>query len=179
MNIIKILDNANKSEVHLARLLILLNLITEKGIKNINGITKLVKLDFFLRYPSYLKRALSYTLSKSAFESISFEYNNIEAHMVRFLYGPWDDKYWLYLNILYAKKLITIHKNGNTININLTDSGVKLSNHFIQDSSFSLIVFRSELLKKYFDKKGAWLKNFIYKYFPEIKYMEYGEVITK
>lgn len=46
--------------IHTARLLILLKeFCGEKNDKKIEGITKLVKLDFLLRYPVYLSKALA------------------------------------------------------------------------------------------------------------------------
>lgn len=179
MNIIEILKNSNKNEAHLARLLILINILTDKGNKPIKGITKLVKLDFLLRYPNFLKRALTKITTQIDYESSIFEYENIESYMIRFLYGPWDDKYRSYLNVLYAKNLIIIYKEKNATNINITDDGVNLSNKLIEIDTFSLLVYRSKLIKKYFDKSGTWLKRFIYKHFPEIKNMEYGEVIVE
>ena len=179
LNIIEVLKNANKDEISLARLLILINILTKEGKNPIKGITKLVKLDFFLRYPNFLKKALSIKSSEIKYDQSVFEYENIESHMIRFLYGPWDDKYRVYLNTLYSKNLINIYKEQNSIKINLSEKGIVQSNQLIKDKNFSLIVLRSKLLKKNFNKSGNWLKNFIYANFPEIKNMEYGEVINK
>ena len=47
------------ADLHIARLLILIGTFSGmKGNKTVNGLTKLAKLDFLLRYPIYLERAL-------------------------------------------------------------------------------------------------------------------------
>ncbi|MEG1452058.1 hypothetical protein [Brevundimonas sp.] len=50
----------NNDGLHLMRLLILLRCADKRGRtpKPVEGITKLAKLDFLLRYPVYLERAL-------------------------------------------------------------------------------------------------------------------------
>lgn len=59
MSILELLNSIEKDELHMARLLILLQAFAgKKGSKAINGLTKLVKLDFLLRYPLYLEYAL-------------------------------------------------------------------------------------------------------------------------
>ncbi len=60
MNLFDLLYELETSDdYHISRLLILLKIFGGKNLKPINGITKLVKLDFLLRYPLYLKEILS------------------------------------------------------------------------------------------------------------------------
>ena len=47
-----------KDDLHLARLLILVDAFEEADKPAIEGITKLAKLDFLLRYPTYFERAV-------------------------------------------------------------------------------------------------------------------------
>src|ERR1041384_107883 len=85
-------------DLHLARLLILLNVFAGRdGTHTVEGLTKLAKLDFLLRYPAYLERAVKARLEgqedERTVERVSvadFERRSIESRMVRFRYGPWD-----------------------------------------------------------------------------------------
>jgi hypothetical protein len=81
--------------LHLGRLLILVDVFAgRRGDQTIEGITKLAKLDFLLRYPAFLERAL---LARNAPEAAAkveeFERNSVEARMVRYKFGPWDHRY--------------------------------------------------------------------------------------
>src|SRR6188768_3489489 len=75
-------------EFHAARLILLLRLC---GTANrIDGLTKLAKLDFFVRYPKFFERAVG---GRAAMAST-------ESSMVRFHYGPWDRRYYHVLSFL-------------------------------------------------------------------------------
>ena len=61
LGLLKAAARAESSDgLHLMRLLILLRCADKRGRmpKPVEGITKLAKLDFLLRYPVYLERAL-------------------------------------------------------------------------------------------------------------------------
>src|SRR5690348_13090158 len=94
----------NNYDLHLARILILISLISGERHKIIKGITKLVKLDFLLRYPTALEQALEYINSPTGNLLIKpHERNSVESKMIRFRYGPWDYRYYEYLAILESK----------------------------------------------------------------------------
>lgn len=76
-------------DYHLARLLLLLDAFTRKGGR-LDGLTKIAKLDFLLRYPVFLerilvKRGLAWPsgLAPDANERLA-----VESRMVRYKYGP-------------------------------------------------------------------------------------------
>src|SRR5687767_8037481 len=64
----------------------------------IHGRTLLAKLDFFLRYPEYLRRAaalLRRPVGEAAMgETYRQETTSVESRMVRYRYGPWDHLYY-------------------------------------------------------------------------------------
>jgi hypothetical protein len=165
-------------ELHMSRLLLILNEFGGDDLIPINGLTKLVKLDFFLRYPLYLEKAL--TKMKINTESLKikdYEYNSVESRMIRYKYGPWDEKYRHYLNLLAAKELIKIELRKRTIYIGITQKGKITSNNINQYDSFKDMTNRAKILKRYFNKSGSNLKEFIYENFPEIINLTYGEKI--
>lgn len=118
--------------VHLGRLLILFNIFSgTSGTSPVNGITKLAKLDFLLRYPLYLKKALEKRNgTKKSIEQINikeYEKKSVESKMIRYRYGPWDFLYNQLINVLVAKGLIQLSKIGNMISFVLSLKGFEIS----------------------------------------------------
>lgn len=168
--------------IHIARLLVLFNVFAgEKGKNSIDGITKLAKLDFLLRYPLYLERALKKrNASLKQIEKIEIkehEKSSVESKMVRFRYGPWDFRYNRLINQLIAIGLIEIKREGKKIRFFLTDKGFKISNQCIKEINFLDLYKRSQLLKSKLDLTATNLMKFIYKTFPEIGSLKLGEEI--
>ena len=107
---------------HMSRLLILIDTIAGKSqLGAVEGITKLAKLDFLLRYPSNLERALSARGVNSRLANVkAFEKGSVESKMIRFRYGPWDFRYRRFLNLLVARGLVHILVSGRTVHIGVT-----------------------------------------------------------
>jgi hypothetical protein len=166
-------------DYHLARLLILLNTISGKKLKTVSGITKLVKLDFLLRYPTVLALALKKSGELSQDVQIEeHEKRNVESKMIRFKYGPWDHRYRLFLAVLEGKGLITIHHINDTPEIQITEAGRSAAVKLSEMDEFSDYTSRSEIIKNiYADYAGTTLARKIYEWLPELSAMQYGEVI--
>ena len=85
MDIVHALAALERSpELHTARLLILLNAFASDGDGAVEGLTKLAKLDFLLRYPVMLERAL--TTKRRTARSVGIEEHeriSVESAMVR------------------------------------------------------------------------------------------------
>lgn len=176
----KILIYEENIEINLTRILILLNIFSQSDSKKLfRGLTKLVKLDFLLRYPLNLERAVNYDRKRKIDCYIKeYEKYNVESKMIRYLYGPWDPKYRNYLNTLIAKKLISIEKMGNTFVINLTQNGLRVSNMLLIMPELEDYKNRSIILyNKFKDYNSTRIKNYIYKIFPEISTLDLGDEI--
>lgn len=175
----KLLTSEEKIEQHLARLLILLNIFSKNSKYEFKGLTKLVKLDFLLRYPTYLNKAINIDRKKKIdIKLIEYEKQNVESKMIKYLYGPWDPKYRNFLNILIAKNLLNIKYENKTLCIYMTDKGKEISNELLSLPEFNDQKFRSELLFKKFNAYSSTkMKNYIYETFPEIITLELGEKI--
>lgn len=176
MDVVTSLDR--NENVHLARILVLLRAFQEPNRPAIEGITKLAKLDFLLRYPSCLRTALKARGVRH--ESIpvdDFEALTIEARMVRYRYGPWDHRYRRFLNILAAKGLVSAQVDGQTIDIDLTNAGGAIADELTTSPAYSRVYVRARLLKKHLDLKARALMEFIYQTFPELTSLEYNEGI--
>lgn len=106
MDLVQTIADLDESpELHVARLLVLIDAFSEGDqIGAIEGLTKLAKLDFLLRYPVMLERALD--AKKQSIRNVQledYERYSVESQMVRYRFGPWDHRYREFLNILVAK----------------------------------------------------------------------------
>lgn len=157
-------------DLHAARLLILLSSFssTNKG-DSVEGLTKLAKLDFLLRYPVMLERALA-AKGRTTREVILADHErlSVESEMVRYRFGPWDHRYREFLNILVGKGLVTVSVEGRKVVITLTESGQKVASELSANPEFQDYARRSSLLKGHFDMQATTLTRFIYETFPEI-----------
>lgn len=157
------------------RILVLIDTFTTDK-RCMDGRTKLAKLDFFLRYPSYLSMALV-KLGKAQISTIPAETDNIESRMIRFRFGPWDPSYFSIIGSLVGRGLVVPVKLTNGIGYRTTELGNKTAKKLSIHPAWLGISYNATLLKKFLDKSGNWLKTFIYQNFQEIVSVEMGESI--
>lgn len=172
---------------HVARLLILIGHCgkPQSGtgkLPAITGRTLLAKLDFFMRYPNYLKLA-SIELGESCTEndlgiSKSEDLNTVESRMVRYLYGPWDSMYYVGLAYMIGKGLIEPPIASKVDVFRLTPKGKTVLRNLEADPAFSDLVRRANTIYRFFNAyTGSRLKLFIYQKFPEVVNRKLGESI--
>lgn len=97
---------------HQARILILITAVagTDGHQGKLDGLTKLAKLDFLLRYPALAPAVLDHL--PAADERLhltprdSINPTDVEAPMLRYKYGPWDDRYYPVIGALVARSLV-------------------------------------------------------------------------
>ena len=180
MDIVKAVADLDAApDLHAARILVLLATFAgEEGVDAVEGLTKLAKLDFLLRYPVMLNRALiAKGRSTNAVELEEHERLSVESEMVRYRFGPWDHRYRQFLNILVGKGLSTISVEGRTVVITPTDEGRRIAAELATDPNFEAYARRSKLLKRHFDLTSTNLMRFIYDTFPEVVSLRSNEVI--
>ena len=159
-------------EFHAARLLLLFRYC---GTSNrIDGLTKMAKLDFFVRYPQFFNTACE-ALGISS-ESVS---DSVESSMIRFHYGPWDDRYYHVLAYLEAKSLISVSKDNKAFKLTLTDAGKAAANEIAKDGAYVSVIEQMKRVKKALGgKAGSSLKKLIYQIFDkEVGQKSLGEAI--
>ena len=166
---------------HIARLLVLLFACSgREGNKSMDGFTKLAKLDFLLRYPNCLERALiaeGKSVDKAKVQD--FERTTIESKMVRFRYGPWDHRYRRWIALMVARGLVHVGIVKKTVKIWLTEQGREVATAIAENNAYQLISDRASLISVRFgSKSGAALKDFVYETFPELTNMKWGEEIA-
>ena len=174
---VAILDGA--ADLHAARLILLLNAFTGKdGTERVHGLTKLAKLDFLLRYPVMLERALEARHKTTRDVKVDdHERSSVESAMVRYRFGPWDHRYREFINVLIGKGLATVNIEGRTIVIGLTDAGRDTARMLAADPVFEPYARRSIALKRHCDLTATNLMRFIYDTFPEIVTLRPNEPI--
>lgn len=159
-------------EFHAGRLLLLFRCCGKAG--RIDGLTKMAKLDFFVRYPLFFNTACNKLGLPS--ESVA---RSVESSMIRFHYGPWDDRYYHVLAYLEAKGLVIVTKEKKAFVLALTDQGKDVANRLANDDAFATLVEQMKRVKKALgDKTGSALKKLIYEIFEqEVAQRPMGETI--
>jgi|SRR5450830_41518 len=168
-------------DFHIARLLLLLEAGSGRdGKKSMDGFTKLAKLDFLLRYPNCLERALiaeGKAVDKAKIQD--FERTTIESKMIRFRYGPWDHRYRRWISLMAARGLVHVGVIKKTVKIWLTEEGHQVADAVAGTEAYQLTAERAELINVRFgSKSGGALKDFVYETFPELTNMKWGEEIA-
>jgi len=160
------------TEFHAARLLLLFHHCGSG--ERIEGLTKLAKLDFFVRYPSFFERVAKY-LNKPAIVGNE----QTESPMVRHHYGPWDKRYYQVLAFLEARELLIVTKRGNTYDFALTDLGRSKAKTLSKAKPFASLVAQMKAVKSLLGRKsGSQLKNIVYEIFEkEVRQRKLGEMI--
>jgi hypothetical protein len=97
---------------HQARVLILVDNVsnTPGHASKLDGLTKLAKLDFLVRYPSLASEVLDGLDREDDRLHLSDEDTeeptDVEAPMIRYKYGPWDDRYYPVIGALVSRGLL-------------------------------------------------------------------------
>jgi hypothetical protein len=165
--------------LHMARLLLLMAAHTGTKRRPVEGLTKLAKLDFLLRYPNCFERALVAAGKDSSVAGIQdFERTTIESKMIRFRYGPWDHRYRRWVALLAARGLVISSVIGRTVTIWPTDEGLEVAAALADSEALEDVAVRANAVAKLFGgKTGSKLKDFVYETFPELSNMKWGEEI--
>jgi len=165
-------------DLHTARLLVLIGAFAREDGAVVEGLTKLAKLDFLLRYPVMLERAL--TAKSRSTREVQLEDHerfSVESEMVRYRFGPWDHRYREFLNILVGRGLVTVAVEGRKVVVSLTERGREMATELSVSPEFQDYARRSSLLKRHFDVQATTLMRFIYDTFPEVVSLRSNERI--
>jgi hypothetical protein len=178
------LDPDDSPEFHAARLLLLLSICGEQTPTGprITGTTKLAKLDFFVRYPKFLARALEHRYSIAIGEQVLKDSlpGEVEAPMIRYRYGPWDPRYRAFIAFLETRRLVSVSHGTSTDKYTLTKRGVALASMLSTQPEFMGMVRRCQVVSSTLSSlAGTELKNLIYELFPkEVGELTMRETIT-
>jgi hypothetical protein len=146
----KVIKLENSDELHCVRLLILIYTLTGKKDGTTIYITKLAKLDFILRYPVVLDKALSLLniIKKSSINEA--QRNSIESEMLAFSYSPWSSNFRRLLVLLSSRNLIVWRTSGRQIELSSTEVGRNFYRDAIEHIEFREFVQQSKVIKTNF-----------------------------
>lgn len=157
-----------------ARLLLLIDAFSGPD-KSLEGRTKLAKLDFLLRYPAYLQRALAKRAPKAKWPETEETGGAIENRMIRYRYGPWDPAYFALLGSLIGRGLVEVLPGSNGLHFRTTPQGSDLGRLLATSESWRGMYEVTRLLRRHFDLSGNSLKKFVYETFPDVVGKQWGE----
>lgn len=160
------------TELHAARLLLLIHHCGASD--KIDGLTKLAKLDFFVRYPNFFER-----IAQHLDQATTAATQQVESAMVRHHYGPWDKRYYQILGFLEARGLMTVAKRNHSYGFVLTPLGRSKATVLSKNEAYRLLVDQMKAVRKLLGRKsGTQLKNLVYEVFDtEVKQRKLGELI--
>lgn len=157
------------AEYHLARLLILLSYFGRPNSSGLHGLTKLAKLDFLLRYPSFTEKLLpdrnaNWPLGCAPSDD---EREAVESQMIRYKYGPWDDRYYPLVGRLVGCGLAETLRTRGQVAIRLTEHGTLMADGLARSEDWHVLAGRCEMLSKRFNLSGNRLKSLINESLPK------------
>lgn len=156
-------------DYHMGRLLLLLRHFGSGG-RELRGLTKLAKLDFLLRYPSFTDRLmaarnLAWPIGTEPSDN---EQHAVESRMIRYKYGPWDNRYYAILGALVGLGLAEVGIKNRAMTIRLTAEGEQRANELASKEEWSVVDVRASMLRSKFDLSGSRLKDMIYSELPDV-----------
>jgi hypothetical protein len=162
------------TEYHAARLLLVVHLC---GTKNrIKGLTKLAKLDFFVRYPSFFAYAKAQLEGSNEVPAATAAGDGA---MIRHHYGPWDPRYYQILAYLEGRELLDVGREKNAYVFSLSPKGAELASALARDPAYLDVASQMRQVKSVLGpKSGDALKKLVYSLFDEeVARLRMGTVI--
>lgn len=168
------------NDEHLARLLLLVDAFSDGPDLILDGLTKLAKLDFLLRYPAFLEE-LNTRRELPTPEDVAardIEHRAISEPMIRYRYGPWDRRYYVLVGALVGRGLGEYADGRGAVALRLTPAGRRLAESLRSDPRWKPIWRRVVFLHKHYDEPGNRLKERIYSNFPDLVAQQLGSGIA-
>jgi hypothetical protein len=170
---------------HQARVLLLVNTVaaTQGHSGKVDGLTKLAKLDFLLRYPALAPDVLDALdpgdLRLQLSEEDMADPAEAESPMIRYKYGPWDDRYYPVIGALVGRGLLR-YARGRRGSVALvpTPAGRELARQLAAASEWAGMADRSRAIAEASaGMTGNALKDLIYQRLASLMDRPHREVI--
>ncbi|MFI2754190.1 hypothetical protein ACGIF2_15700 [Cellulomonas sp. P22] len=171
---------------HQTRILLLVTAVAgEPGnAGKLDGLTKLAKLDFLVRYPGLAPVVLdSLEDSDPKLHLTSYELaepTSVADPMIRYKYGPWDDKYYPIIGALVSKGLLRYTKGRQgSVALAPTTHGRRLVQDIVKESTWSAVHDQcSAVAAAAAGMTGNALKLLIYERLPHLMDRAHRKLIT-
>jgi len=162
---------SSRLDYHSVRVLLLIASYSLAHHQPLDGLTKLAKLDFLVRYPVFLQQLAEKVAGQRLPDSIKptdAERLGVETRMVRYKYGPWDDRYYPILGTLIGLGLITPTSGRGIVALSVTAEGAALAESISGQAPWVIVATRCSFVVNTFDMTGNKLKETIYKELPVV-----------
>jgi hypothetical protein len=149
----------------------------------LDGLTKLAKLDFLVRYPAVAPRVLAeldpHNPQLHLNQSPGLDPTDVEAPMIRYKYGPWDDRYYPVIGALVGRELLRyVAGRRGSVALAPTADGKRIAGEVAQTEQWAEIADRCQAIANASTGlSGTALKDLIYQQLPELMDRPHREVI--
>jgi hypothetical protein len=155
---------------HQARVLLLVDAVSAAPghARKLDGLTKLAKLDFLVRYPAFAPVVLSSLDGADArlhlTDADTDAPADVEAPMTRYKYGPWDDRYYAVIGALVGRGLLKyVPGRKGSVALAPTEQGRRLARTMSRSARWSEVSDRcSAIAAASSGLTGNALKELIY-----------------
>lgn len=170
---------------HQARVLLLVTAVsaTKGHAGKLDGLTKLAKLDFLLRYPALAPEVLDRLDTREPRLHLDDEDvaapTDVEAPMIRYKYGPWDDRYYAVIGALIGRGLLryTSARKGS-VAVAPTAAGRRLAAQLAASDQWTEIADRgAAIAQASAGMTGNALKDLIYQRLADLMDRPHWQVI--
>lgn len=171
---------------HQARVLLLVQAVAAEPGHNrkLDGLTKLAKLDFLVRYPALAGVVLNDLDDTDPRMHVGDRElsapTEVEDPMTRYKYGPWDDRYYPVIGALVSRGLLRYVKGRRgSVALTVTRSGRQLAEALSEDELWREIADRCEAVAAAsVGLTGNALKELIYDRLDNLMDRPHREVIS-
>lgn len=171
---------------HQARVLLLVQAVAADSghARKLDGLTKLAKLDFLVRYPALASTVLDALPDLEPRMHLSGDEvaapTEVEDPMTRYKYGPWDDKYYPVVGALVSRGLLKYVKGRRgSVALAPTPAGKALASELTQEPLWRTIADRCEAIAEASaGLTGNAVKELIYERLADLMDRPHREVIS-
>ncbi|WP_224763395.1 hypothetical protein [Salinibacterium sp. ZJ70] len=170
---------------HQTRVLLLVAAVssTDGHARKLDGLTKLAKLDFLTRYPGLASVVLPSLASMQdrlhLSESEILKPTDVADPMIRYKYGPWDDRYYPIIGSLVGRNLVRyVRGRQGSVALAPTPAGKKLASEMATLPQWRAVQSRCEAVAAASaGLTGNALKELIYRRLAELMNRPHRELI--
>jgi hypothetical protein len=170
---------------HQARVLLLVDAVarTTGHAGKLDGLTKLAKLDFLVRYPALAPGVLDRLEPGDDRLRLSEEDvvvpTDVEAPMTRYRYGPWDDRYYPVIGALTGRGLLRyVRGRRGSVALAPTAAGRKLAQAMAGSAQWAETTDRcAAIAQASSGMTGSALKDLIYERLADLMDRPHRQVI--
>jgi hypothetical protein len=170
---------------HQARVLLLVTAVADSHGHSgkLDGLTKLAKLDFLLRYPALAPKVLDAIDPRDERLALAPEElaspTEVEAPMTRYKYGPWDDRYYAIIGALVGRGLLRYGKGRRgSVALLPTVQGRRFAADLAETETWAVVEERCKAVAEASaNMTGNILKDLIYERLADLMDRPHREVI--